>query len=144
MATESGVVFLFDENSPQRLARALRKELGENAHHVYDVLHPGAPDEVMLAHAGERGWCVLSRDHMILRRPHERAVLGEMRMGAFFLKETITDFCLIVRTVIRHWPEMKRIARTCERPFIYLVTENGVRPMRGRRSRVKPRRGDGA
>lgn len=132
MATERSVVFLFDENSPQRLARALRQELGENAYHVYDALHPGMPDEVVLRHAGERGWCVLSRDHRILRRPHERAVLSEMGMGAFFLKETITDFCHIVRTVIRHWPEMKRVARSCERPFIYLVGENGVKPMRRR------------
>jgi hypothetical protein len=132
VAAEGRVVFLFDENSPQRLARSLREELGENAYHVYDVLRPGTPDEMVLRHAGERGWCVLSRDHRILRRPHERSVLSELGMGAFFLKETITDFCLIVRTVIRHWPEMKRIARTRERPFIYIVGENGVRPMRRR------------
>jgi hypothetical protein len=129
LATESSVVFLFDENSPRRLARALRENLGENAYHVYDVLHPSAPDEMVLRHAGERGWCMISWDRRILRRPHERAVLTDMGMGAFFVKETITDFCRIVRTVIRHWPEMKRIARTQARQFIYLVTENGVKPM---------------
>lgn len=80
MATGS-VVFLFDENSPQRLARSLR-ELGESAYHVYDVLYPG------------------------------------------------TGLCQIARTVIRNWPEMKRIGKTTDRPFLYLVSENSVKPMR--------------
>lgn len=67
---------------------------------------------------------------MILRRPHERAVLAEYRTGAFFLKPSLDDFCKIVRAVVRHWPEMKRIARGEESPFLYLVRESSVVPLR--------------
>lgn len=73
---------------------------------------------------------MLSQDHMILKRPHERAVLTDMGIGAFFLKDTITGLCQIVRTVVRNWPEMKRIGKTTDRPFLYLVSETGVKPMR--------------
>jgi hypothetical protein len=127
------VAFLFDENTPHRLARALREELGETAFHVHDVLQRGAPDEAVLRYAGERGWCMLSRDHRILHRPHERAVLSEMRMGAFFLKETLTDLCAIVRATVRHWPEMKRLGRSCNRPFLFAVSETTVKPLRRRK-----------
>lgn len=131
MATGS-VVVLFDENTPHRLARALREELGENAYHVYDVLHPGAPDEMVFRHAGERGWCVLGSDRMILKRPHERAVISELGMGAFFLNDTIQGSCKIITTVIRHWSEMKRIASSQPKPFLYLLRETTVTPLRRR------------
>ncbi|HEX7240223.1 MAG TPA: DUF5615 family PIN-like protein [Longimicrobiaceae bacterium] len=128
MAT-GGVVILFDENLPPRLARALR-ELGENAYHVHDVLHPGAPDEMVLRYAGEREWCMLSSDRMILQRPHERETLKEMGVGTFFLNESIRGSCKIFRTVVRNWSDMKRVARTEAKPFLYLIRENGVLPLR--------------
>ncbi|HEX6368259.1 MAG TPA: DUF5615 family PIN-like protein [Longimicrobium sp.] len=81
---DGGVVFLFDENSPHRLVRSLR-ELGEAAFHVYDVGLKQAPDEMVLRYAGEREWCIVSSDRNILHRPHERAVLKQFSIGAFFL-----------------------------------------------------------
>jgi predicted nuclease of predicted toxin-antitoxin system len=71
VADPSGVVFLFDENSPWRLVRSLR-ELGQEALHVNDVNRRTifncteawlrrAPDEVVLRHAGERGWIMVGR-----------------------------------------------------------------------------------
>lgn len=119
---EGGIVFLFDENSPHRLVRSLR-ELGEAAFHVYDVGLKQAPDEMVLRYAGQRGWCIVSSDRNILHRPHERAVLSEFSIGAFFLKDTIAGTCKIARTIYRHWPEMKRIAGTEAKPFLYLVRE---------------------
>ncbi|HEX8691313.1 MAG TPA: DUF5615 family PIN-like protein [Longimicrobium sp.] len=127
-----GVVLLFDENVPRRLARALREELGESAYHVRDVLPPGAPDEAVFRYAGERGWCVLGSDRKVLRTPHERAVIGDLGVGAFFLNDTVQGFCTIVRTVVRHWPELKRLAVQEPRPFLYLVKEKSVTRMRRR------------
>lgn len=122
---EGSVVFLFDENSPHRLVRSLR-ELGEAAYHVYDVGLKQAPDEMVLRYAGEREWCIVSSDRRILHRPHERAVLAQFSIGAFFLNDTILGTCKIARTVYRHWPEMKRIARSEPRPFVYLFRETTV------------------
>lgn len=117
---------------PRRLARALRQELGENALHVYDVLDRGASDEAVLRHAGERGWCYLGLDRKILRRPHERALISELGMGTFFLNDSIHGTCKIVSTVVRHWSTLKRLAQTQPRPFLYLVRETQVLPLRRR------------
>jgi hypothetical protein len=67
---------------------------------------------------------------MILRRPQERAVLKELGMGAFFLSDSISGFCTIVRATIRNWPEIKRLAATRRRPFLYLVKHASVTPIR--------------
>ena len=128
----SSVVFLFDENSPHRLVRSLR-ELGQPAYHVYDVNLKQAPDEMVLRYAGERGWCVVSSDRNILHRPHERAVLAQLSIGAFFLNDTIAGNCKIAQTIYRHWPEMKRVADAEPKPFLYLIRERTVSRLRRRR-----------
>lgn len=127
-----GVGFLFDENTPERLVRSLR-ELGQPAYHVYDVDLKQAPDPDVLQYAGERGWRVVTADQAILRRPHERAILKEFSLGAFFLNDTITGTCKIARTLYRHWPEMKRLAATEPEPFLFLLRETTISRIRRKR-----------
>ncbi len=129
MAEPDDVVFLFDENAPPRLARSLR-ELGQNAWHVSDLGLRGSPDREVLRYAGERGWVMVSSDRQILHRPHERAVLKELNMGAFFYNDTIRGLCRIARTTYRHFPEMKRLASTQPRPFLNLLRETTITPIR--------------
>jgi hypothetical protein len=124
------VAFLFDANTPHRLVRALREELGESAYHVGDLLNPRAPDEEVLRYAGERAWCTVSSDRRILHRPNERAVISELGIAAFFLNDSVKGFCTIVRTVVHNWPEMKRIAATQPLPFLYLVRPGSLVPIR--------------
>jgi hypothetical protein len=131
VAKPGGVVFLFDENSPQRVARALR-ELGEQAHHVLEFLSPSTPDELVLRFVGDRGWCLITRDQNILRKPQERAVISEMGLGVFFLDSGIRQLWDIVKTVVRNWEEMKRIAESESKPFIYLVRRSSVTKLRPR------------
>lgn len=112
---------------PRRLAESLRDQLGEAATHLYHHFGPeGILDPEVLRFVGENGWFLIGRDRRILRRAHERAVIEEMGVGAFFLKDTLNDFCSIVRAIIHNWPEIKRIARTRERPFVFLVRERSV------------------
>jgi hypothetical protein len=142
---EQELVFLFDENMPQRLANALRG-LGERCFHVYDpeIALRGAPDEIVLRHAGERRWLVVGRDHGILQRPHERAVLSELGMGAFFLNQTLDkSLCSITQAVVRNWPQMKRLGASQARPFLYLVRATSVSAIR-RRHMGPPKRSGGA
>jgi hypothetical protein len=53
-------------------------------------------------------------------------------MGAFFLNDSIQGSCRIVTTIVRHWPTLKRLACTQPRPFLYLVRETQVLPLRRR------------
>ena len=131
MADPSGITFLFDENAPPRLARSLR-ELGQNAVHVNELGLRNATDREVLRYAGERGWVMVSSDRMILHRPHERALLAELNMGAFFLNDGVKGLCKIARTLYRHWPDMKRLASVQERPFLNLVRETSITPLRRR------------
>lgn len=57
-------------------------------------------------------------------------MLTEFSIGAFFLNDTIAGTCKIARTVYRHWPEMKRLAQTEPRPFLYLIRETTISPIR--------------
>jgi PIN like domain len=128
---ERGVGFLFDANLPRGLVEALRA-LGEPAEHVNDLFPPGTPDETWIRHAGARGWCIVSRDVNITRRAHELAALRESDVGAFFLLpgKRSPRLCLIIQTVIRHWPEMKRRALHERRPFELRIGERGVGRLR--------------
>lgn len=128
---EGSVTFLFDGNPPSALPEALGV-LGEHAQHVNQIFAPGTPDETWIRYAGERNWCIVSRDVNIRRRHHALAALREFAVGAFFLLpgRRSPDFCKIVQTVIRHWPEMKRLARTESRPFQYEIRDRGVHRIR--------------
>lgn len=121
------MTFFLDENMPQRLAEALRDNLGEHATHLYHHFgRDGVMDTEVLRYVGERRWFLVSRDRKIMRRRHERVVIEQMGIGAFFLKDSLNDLCSIVRAVIHNWPEMKQIARSRQRPFACLLRERGI------------------
>lgn len=120
---------------PRRLAEGLRDNFGENATHAYHHFGYKVLDPTVLRFIGEKGWFLVSRDRMIMRRAHEHHVLKQMGIGAFFLDSPLDDFCTIVRATIRNWPEMKRLAATQPRPFVYLVKHRSVIPFRNRHIR---------
>ncbi|HEX8694694.1 MAG TPA: DUF5615 family PIN-like protein [Longimicrobium sp.] len=126
-----GVRFLFDAHLPPGLAEALRV-LGEPAEHVSEIFAPATPDETWIRYAGERGWCVVSRDMNITRKPHELAALRESKVGAFFLLpgKRSPRLCQIIQTVVKHWPELKRLAGSERRPFQFQIGESRVRRLR--------------
>lgn len=126
-----GVRFLFDAHMPPGLVEALTV-LGESAEHVNSIFAPATPDETWIRYAGERGWCVITRDVNITRKPHELAALREGGVGAFFLLpgKRSPNLCTVIQTIIRHWPEIKRVARAERRPFQFQVGERGVRRLR--------------
>lgn len=106
-----GVSFVFDAHVPPGLAEALRV-LGEPVEHVNEIFAPRTPDEVWIRYAADRGASILSRDVKITRTPHEALALREGGVGALFLLpgKTSPRFCTIIQTVVKHWPELKRIA----------------------------------
>lgn len=125
------VSFLFDAHLPPGLVDALNA-LGEPVEHVNKLFPPATADETWIRYAGERELCIVSRDVRITHRPHEQTALREAAVGAFFLLpgKRSPRLCQIIQTIIRHWPELKRIARVEERPFQYQIGERSVRRMR--------------
>jgi len=125
------VVFLFDAHLPPGLVDALNA-LGEPVEHVNKLFPPGTADETWIRYAGEREMCIVSRDMNIRRRPHEQTALREAAVGAFFLLpgKRSPRVCQIVQTVIRHWPELKRLAGSERRPFQFQIGQRGVSRLR--------------
>ncbi|HEV7587597.1 MAG TPA: DUF5615 family PIN-like protein [Longimicrobium sp.] len=125
------VGFLFDAHLPPGLVDALNA-LGEPAEHVNKLFPPATADETWIRYAGERELCVISRDMNITRRPHEQTALREAAVGAFFLLpgKRSPRVCQIVQTVIRHWPELKRLAGSELRPFQFQIGERRVSRLR--------------
>jgi hypothetical protein len=125
------VGFLFDAHLPPGLVDALNA-LDEPVEHVNKLFPPATADETWIRYAGEREMCVVSRDVNITRRPHEQQALREAAVGAFFLLpgKRSPRVCQIVQTVIRHWPELKRIARSERRPFQFQIGERRVSRLR--------------
>lgn len=123
------VVFLFDAHMSPRLSQALIV-LGERVVHLDDILPRGVVDEVWLRHAGANDYFVVTYDRSIRKRPHEYAAFMAAGIGGFFIEGSIRGHCKIVSAVIKHWPEMKRLAAITPRPFSFRVSARSVRPLR--------------
>jgi hypothetical protein len=105
-----------------------------------DILYPGAlgspiaspnvDDIDWLPAVGAHGYVLLKRDKKIRTRPWERQALFQAGIRAFCLTgagnyskwETL-------RLLARFWPHMEAIAETIPGPYIYSITQSGVRPL---------------
>jgi hypothetical protein len=52
-------------------------------------------------------------------------------MGAFFLNQSLNkSLCSITTAVFRNWSEMKRLSDISSRPFLFLIRETSIKPLR--------------
>lgn len=81
-------MILLDRNVPRSAARALQ-QVRDDVKWLEDLGLPSdTPDVVWLRMAGEQGWLVITRDQHIRRRPYERQVIEQARVGAFVSAQT--------------------------------------------------------
>jgi len=118
--------FLIDENLGAPLARALR-ELGEEVHHVTEVLRPGADDEEVFRFAGENDYFIILRDNRIRFKPNERAAIIEFKVGVFLLAGKNKSSWEITRQVIWNWQKILECAQNTRKPFLRKVRSRGKR-----------------
>lgn len=129
--------FLFDEQISPRVSNAIR-EMGEPANHVYDVdeLGRGAKDHQILPHCGRYDVSLVTLDRKIATLPHYISLVREFDVRVFFVssqrrKETPVPW-EILKIVVKHWEEMKRIHDQGSAPFMKLVKWRGtIRTYRG-------------
>jgi hypothetical protein len=124
-------VFYLDANIPEKVYRALALVRG-------DVLYPGMPgclvtdrgmkDEVWLRIAGEREWIVLMRDKQVRRRPGQRNALLRHGVRAFVLTGAGNySEWRTLHLLVRRWDEIEQVVADGPGPFLYAVTQQGVR-----------------
>jgi len=103
-----------------------------------DVLYPGAPgcpiatpaakDHEWLPVAGQHGWVVLMRDKHVRSRPGERRALREHSVRAFVLTGAGNySRWRTLDLLVRRWPDLEAAAGSEAPPYIYAVTQQGLR-----------------
>jgi PIN like domain len=108
----------------------IRSDVIYPGHARCPTITPDTKDRIWLPEAGRRRLVVIQRDKRIRSRPGERQAL---------LDHGLRTFCLtraghmskweILRLLVISWPDIERIARELEGPYIYSVTGQGVRPL---------------
>jgi hypothetical protein len=127
------VVFYLDASIPPPVSQALALVRD-------DVLYPGAPgcpiasadvrDRDWLPVAGRQGWVVLMRDKHVRSRPGERRALRENDVRAFVLTGAGNySRWRTLDLLVRRWAEIEDLAGSGVPPYIYAVTQQGLRRM---------------
>jgi hypothetical protein len=96
------------------------------------VQSPNVPDEVWLGIAGTQNWVVVMKDKKVRTRRWEREAL--IRAG-------VRTFCMTaagnytkwntLQLLARRWDDIEQTATTAAGPYIYSVTNAGVRFLAG-------------
>ena len=119
------MTFLIDENLSHRIAGAL-KALGKPVEHVTQILPKGTPDEVIFNEVSRRGWFLLTQDHKIMRRKHQREAMLQAGIGAFIFRgrtQRSVDEQTIM--VLQRYEEIEGLAGRTPRPFRYTIPDRG-------------------
>lgn len=116
--------FIFDENLPRDFSTGLRY-LGEDVEHVLDHFDQGTTDIEILQFVGKNDYFLITKDIRIRYNQGEIDALRKHRVGAFFLVGKNMKMWDIVRQLINSWENIKEIAATESRPFIYKLRRSG-------------------
>jgi predicted nuclease of predicted toxin-antitoxin system len=123
------VNFLFDNNLPPDLAKALRL-LQKRTAHVREIedLGASAPDDLILDYAARWDYSIVSRDRAMTRTPHYRALVNA-KSARVYLMHTGSARHLnawqIAQMTVRAWDNIERYAVENAPPFLTLVQQNG-------------------
>lgn len=125
--------FLFDENLPPPLARALR-ELGEPVRHVIDVpeLGKGATDAEIVPFAAAWDYRLVSRDKAMLKPSQLKTVIHAEEVGYYLFrlgKARQPAKWELIQYVIKHWPAIVEHAHQNEPPYVMQIRRKaGLKP----------------
>jgi hypothetical protein len=85
----------------------------------------GAADEDWIPEAGKSDSCILSQDFNLHRINHQQTLCKQYNLGMFYLRPPCKNGFLywdMVKLLVKHWPEITKIATSVARPFAYKVT----------------------
>ena len=116
----------FDENLSKNLALGLRG-FGEDAIHLTEVFTSGTPDEEWLPYVGNKGYILFTKDQRIRRRPLEKALIMEYKVGAFYLMGKTMSRWNYIRQIVRAWDKIEKLVEKEYPPFAYQVSLHGTK-----------------
>ena len=132
-----GLSYVFDENLPARIARAIDAVCGSTCH-VCDEGLASQPDEEQLRFAASRGAVFVTSDKRIKNRKHERAALLES--GVSVIETSFPDSYSLwerFKLVVNQWEKAEDLLLAARGQEYVLMRPRGVRTLaeENRRSR---------
>jgi hypothetical protein len=125
--------YFLDANVPLNVSKALalvRDDILYPTAPNCPILTTNVPDAEWLGVAGQQNWVVITKDKMIRHRRWERQAL---------IQAGVRSFCMTsaggypmwetLQLLARRWDDIEEIATTLSGPYIYSVTNAGVRPL---------------
>jgi hypothetical protein len=127
--------YFLDANVPLNVSKALALVRD-------DILYPGAPNSPILTAnvpdvewlgvAGQQNWVVITKDKKIRTRRWERQALVQAGVRSFCMTAAGSyPMWETLQLLARRWDDIEEIANTIPGPYIYSVTNAGVRFLTG-------------
>ncbi len=95
---------------------------------IQDSFGRGTAGEDWIPLAGETGSCIITQDYNTRRIKHQRALCNQFKLGMFYFRppsKTGFRYWDMVGLMVKHWPDISKIALTEKRPFAYKVSSRG-------------------
>jgi hypothetical protein len=131
------MIVYIDENMPSLLAKGfnilqtpMNFKLKEDieVRSIKEEFGIGVQDEEWIPIAGEKGSCIITQDYNIRRIRHQKALCEEFSLGMFYFRPPSKkgfSYWNMLSLLVKHWPELTKIALTRKRPFAYKVSSRG-------------------
>jgi len=101
--------------------RSIKEDFGE-----------GSQDEDWIPQARKRDSCIISQDYDLHRISHQQTLCKQFKLGMFYVRPPAKKGFLywdMVKLLVKHWPEITKIATRESRPFAFKITS---------RSKIEP------
>jgi hypothetical protein len=86
---------------------------------------PGTEDTAWLPFVGEKGWVLVTKDKKIRYNELEKAAVLQNRVREFYFSSGNFNGAEMAEILVTALPEMTRICRRHEAPFIASITKSG-------------------
>ncbi len=119
------IVFLDENHCRNPHLRAAFKAAGIGFESYLDHFFPGVADTGWLPAVGARGWCLLTTDKRIRRRPLEREAVAENSICMFYFANNDVSGAEMGVTLSKALPRMLILFHTQTPPFIASINKAG-------------------
>ncbi len=114
----------FDENMGRGVPEALRMVGFRDINYATNMFSVGIPDEEWIPRIGN-DWLVISKDQNLLRRPGQRELLGEHRVGLVCITSAGARSRDLLEFMLRRMARLEEIDGSHPRPFAFRVSLRG-------------------
>ncbi len=119
------VIFLDENHCRNPHLRRVLTEAGVQFESHLDHFSPGTEDTAWLPEVGRRGWCLLTTDKRIRRRPLEREAVRTNLVRMFYFSTNTVSGAEMGAALKRALPKMRSLFESIPPPFTASINKSG-------------------